>query len=306
MANAAHLAIVQQGVAAWNQWRQEHPQVRPDLSRADLSELDLSGADFYHTDLFGANLEGAALAGANLFRANLFRAVLFGADLSGAVLSQCRMGWTIVAGVDLRGVIGLDAIKHDGPSEITISTLYESGGDIPEAFLRGCGVPDSMIDYARSLVVAARPIDYYSVFISYSSRDEALAERLHADLQAAGVRCWYAPEDLKIGDSLIDHIDQAIRLHEKLLILLSASSVASRWVAREVKAALTRELREGRQVLFPIRLDDAVQRSDQGWAAELWAQRKIGDFCGWHDYPTYQTAFARLLRDLTAQADARS
>jgi hypothetical protein len=43
-----------------------------------------------------------------------------------------------------------------------------------------------MIEYARSLVAAESPIDYYSVFISYSSQDEALAKRLYADLQAQG------------------------------------------------------------------------------------------------------------------------
>jgi hypothetical protein len=55
-----------------------------------------------------------------------------------------------------------------------------------------------MITYNKSLV--GQPFQYYSCFISYSSRDEALAQRLHADLQVDGVRCWFAPEDLKIGD----------------------------------------------------------------------------------------------------------
>jgi len=64
-----------------------------------------------------------------------------------------------------------------------------------------------MIDYARSLVAAERPIDYYSVFISYSSKDEALAKRLHADLQAAGGRCWFAPHNLEIGEPILSGID---------------------------------------------------------------------------------------------------
>jgi len=37
------------------------------------------------------------------------------------------------------------------------------------------------------------------VFISYSSKDQAFAERLHADLQNKGVRCWFAPHDLPIS-----------------------------------------------------------------------------------------------------------
>ena len=35
------------------------------------------------------------------------------------------------------------------------------------------------------------------------STDEALAERLYADLQAQGVRCWLAPHDLTPGEVIV-------------------------------------------------------------------------------------------------------
>jgi hypothetical protein len=57
--------------------------------------------------------------------------------------------------------------------------------------------------------LAGKTIEFYSAFISYSSKDEALAKRLYADLQAKGVRCWFAPEDLKIGDKFSTEIDRA-------------------------------------------------------------------------------------------------
>lgn len=117
-----------------------------------------------------------------------------------------------------------------------------------------------------------------SCFISYSSHDEAIARRLAADLQAHDVRCWFAPHDMQIGSSILDSIDQAIRTHQRLLLILSAASLASRWVETEVKTALARERSEGGQVLFPIRIDDAIQQAQQGWAAQLWEQRHIGDF----------------------------
>lgn len=144
------------------------------------------------------------------------------------------------------------------------------------------------------------PIGYHSCFISYSSKDEALAKQLHADLQAAGVRCWYAPYDLRTGDSIIESIDQAIRSHEKLLLILSESSVASRWVGTEVKTAIMREHNEGRTVLIPIRIDDAVMHSAAGWAAQV-QERHTGDFRQWKDDEAYQATFARLLRDLKAE-----
>ena len=115
-------------------------------------------------------------------------------------------------------------------------------------FLREAGVPDTWITYARALV--NNPIDYYSCFISYSSKDQAFAERLRADLQSKGVRCWFAPEDLKIGARIRPSIDESIRLHDKLLLILSQYSVVSQWIEQDVERALARERKEDKLILF--------------------------------------------------------
>ncbi len=78
--------------------------------------------------------------------------------------------------------------------------------------------------------MVGRPIEFYSCFISYSTKDQEFAERLHADLQAKGVRCWFAPHDMKGGRKLHEQIDEAIRLHDKLLLILSEHSMSSNWV----------------------------------------------------------------------------
>jgi TIR domain len=201
---------------------------------------------------------------------------------------------------------GVDVLKNeDGDltpirSWVSIDTIYRSGGNIPEIFLRGCGVPEGFIIYMRSLT--ANPIQFYSCFISYSSKDHSFAERLHADLQIRGVRCWFAPEDLKIGDRFRDRIDESICLHDKLLLILSENSVSSQWVGDEVEAAFEREQRENRTVLFPIRIDDAVMDSDKAWAATIRRTRHAGDFTRWKEHDSYQKVFERLLRDLKAGA----
>lgn len=99
------------------------------------------------------------------------------------------------------------------------------------------------------------PITYavMKVFISYSSKDQKFANRLYTDLQSKGVRCWLASEDLKIGDKIRVGMDEAIRRHDKLLLVLSMYSVANDWVEQEVETALERERKEKRTVLFPIR-----------------------------------------------------
>jgi hypothetical protein len=88
-------------------------------------------------------------------------------------------------------------------------------------------VPDEFITYMRSLV--GRAIEFYSCFISYSSKDEELAQRLHADLQDKNVRCWFAPEDMKTGDKIRQRIDEAIRHYDRVLLLLLRTPVESAW-----------------------------------------------------------------------------
>jgi hypothetical protein len=114
---------------------------------------------------------------------------------------------------DLSDAIGLGDIRHRGPSTIGIDTIFLSGGNIPESFLRGAGVPGAFLTYMKSLV-GTQAIDFYSCFISYSSKDDSFATELHTKLEAQNVRCWFAPEDLKIGDRFQERIEESIRLYE--------------------------------------------------------------------------------------------
>jgi hypothetical protein len=74
----------------------------------------------------------------------------------------------------------------------------------------------------------------------------------------------------------------------------------STWVQDEVEAALEREHREKRLVLFPIRIDDAVMDTQEAWAASIRRSRHIGDFRKWKDHDAFQKALERLLRYLKA------
>jgi hypothetical protein len=360
MADQQHLEQLQKGSARWNNWRAQHPEIRPDLSgidltganlsgtnlsganlieaklkyttisganlsgaklieaylfgadltRADLTRADLSAVDLNtailvraklieailsDVDLFGADLTGADLTGATLYRANLSRAIL-----TGATLSKARIEGTTFGDADLRDVNGLETIIHHGPSTIGIDTIVHSAGALPEVFLRGAGIPEPFIIYIHSLIT--RPIEYYTCFISYNHNDEAFAQRLYADLQNKGVRCWFAPEAMKTGDKIRERIDESIRLYDKLLVVLSEHSIYSSWVEKEVETAFEKEKRLHKQVLFPIRLDDTVLDTDQAWAADLRRMRHIGDFCRWKQHDDYQQAFARLLRDLRQES----
>ena len=339
MANQQQLDRLQAGVSNWNEWRKNNDAIidlsganlsGANLSRtylgganledtnlssvnlisADLFETDLSGANLEDTNLSSTNFEGANLSRANLSRAKLNRTYLSRANLEGANLGYAMTYQTTFNDLDLRKVKGLKAINHQGPSGITTSTLERSQGEIPESFLRGAGLSDTFIEYARSLVQS--PIQYYTCFISYSSKNQDFAERIYADLQSKGVRCWYAPEDLKIGDYFAERIEQAIRTYDKLMVILSEHSVSSSWVEDEVRAAQEKEERFKREqalkktVLFPVKIDEAIEEVPNQWAARLRRQRHIGDFIHWKDHDSYQKAFQRLLRDLKADTAEQS
>ena len=93
-------------------------------------------------------------------------------------------------------------------------------------------------------------------------------------------------------------IDESIRVHDKLLLVLSADSIVSQWVESEVETALARERREHREVLFPVRIDSAVLDASSGWAALIRNTRYIGDFVRWQEPEHYDKAFRRLLQNL--------
>jgi len=305
------------------------------FSRTNLSQVNLSKTDLDGANLAGANCQGANLSDSNLpdaifdnadlSEANLTKASFIGARFSNAILrnadfGESLIGKTIFADVDLSQATGLETVDHKAPSIINLATLVASKGRLPINFLRGCGLSDLEIELTK-LATPSLDIDqiaestatihrlhskgasqYYSCFISYSSKDQEFAQRLHDDLQNNDVRCWIDREDLKIGDPIRPTIDRQIRLRDKLLVILSENSVKSEWVGDEVEGAFEEEQKSSRSVLFPIRLDDAVLNTRDDWAAKIKRRRHIGDFSAWKDKSSYQRSFERLLRDLKATA----
>ena len=66
---------------------------------------------------------------------------------------------TILLNLDLSRANGPEAVRHQGPSEISISTLHKSGVHNPESFLRGCATPDTLIAFARAARQAVAQCD---------------------------------------------------------------------------------------------------------------------------------------------------
>ena len=171
MANDEHVRLLKRGVAAWNAWRAENRNIRPDLSKADLKEAylpvanisgaSLIGADLFQADLFQADLSnanlsgvrlvkvdliGANISGASLIGADLFQADLSNANLSGATLRDARLVDADLFGADLSGADLREAnlcvtnLNKANLSGANLATALLLDTDLKGADLTGCCV----------------------------------------------------------------------------------------------------------------------------------------------------------------------
>lgn len=349
--NHEQLSILEEGVDVWNRWRDENQLIRPNLEYAELRESDFRNANFdkcnfHRAKLINCNLTGTKLRSANLISADLRGAALRESDIQKADLSRCNLTeaklqgatfegallWatnftraevngTIFAGAqladtifcdtDLGSCLGLEKTTVFGECHISIGTLFKSQAGIPEAFLRNVGMPEEAIEFTRG-IWSGPPIQWHSCFISYSTKDEAFVRRLHARMREANMRVWFAPENLKGGEKLSDQLFEAIRLHDRLLLVLSDDSIKSEWVMTEIRKAREVETRENRRKLFPVRLvglnalqDWTCFDADSGKDLAIEVREYfIPDFSNWKDHDAFEKAFAKLQADLKAETKA--
>src|SRR5215510_7123821 len=98
MANDEHVALLKQGMAAWNAWRAANPDIRPDLSGANLTGARLPEVDLSRAHLDWSNRSGAVLYKANLSGAGLDWATLIKAELDGANLAEAYLAKAVLTG----------------------------------------------------------------------------------------------------------------------------------------------------------------------------------------------------------------
>jgi hypothetical protein len=142
---------------------------------------------------------------------------------------------------------------------------------------------------------------------------EEFAQRLFSRMREQHLRVWFDKEEMKGGRTVIEQIDRAIQVNDRLLVVLSEPSMQSHWVKNEICRARKVEREENRRVLFPIRLVpvEAIQawqfldpRSGEDLAGLL-CSYFIPDFSNWKDHDSFESAFARLLKDLRAESAAK-
>ncbi len=94
------------------------------------------------------------------------------------------------------------------------------------------------------------------VFISHSHQDKTFVDQLAAQLILHKAYIWLDRWEIKVGDSLIDKIQGAIKSASALIVVLSKASVASEWCRKELNAGLIRELEERKVIVLPLLVED--------------------------------------------------
>jgi len=241
MSNPGHVAKIEEGVDAWNQWREENPDIIPDLSEANLFRANLFQATLLRATLSGADLRRANLFRANLFRANLseanlFRAVLDGANLNEANLFEADLAKAVLTEADLNEADLTEANLRK--ADLTEATLRGanldganlSGANLSEANLSGCTGLLNPAEWMREnfkqtetgfIVYRALNKSFHSAPSTWKYESGAAIEEVvnsnRCNHCGCGVnfatkrwiKCIWREPDLRIGKFLLEYVDLA-------------------------------------------------------------------------------------------------
>jgi uncharacterized protein YjbI with pentapeptide repeats len=194
MANDEHVALLEQGVAAWNAWREQNPDLRPDLRDmpariqslrgANLSKALLLRAILVEVQLNGANLCQAYLTGAFLIRADLTGADLSGAHLSEASLIKANLTKANLVKADLRDTLIIDAdLTQANLSGANLTEANLSGADLSGAHLTGANLHEANLSRANLTGAHLNGADLSGAHLTGANLNEA--DLRGADLDAA-------------------------------------------------------------------------------------------------------------------------
>lgn len=89
------------------------------------------------------------------------------------------------------------------------------------------------------------------VFISHSSKDKEIADRLCAFLEQNGLKCWIAPRDIEPGCEWPVAISEAIQNVQVMVVIYSNNSATSTQVPKELTLADKRKKK-----ILPYKIDD--------------------------------------------------
>ena len=271
------------------------------LRRADMTEADCSGTDLTKADLREVNFRNGSLSGASLVGADLSFANLAGVDVRDAVL-----GWSSLGHVDLSQIIGLDQVKHAGPSSIGLDTARLSHSKMPEEFLQGCGISEGVIQNWKTLF--GHPAEEFSCFVRYAPNDESFARHLVEHAQAKGLRCWLDEMPKSAKERRARSAPTSYETTERVLICSSKASLTSWWINDEITRLGVREKQHKEDTggsvrfFFPLNLDGFMFGGDWKHAQGKKIAKQAIDFVGWRrNKDKFDQELAKLIQYMVSE-----
>jgi uncharacterized protein YjbI with pentapeptide repeats len=234
MANEQHLSIIKDGIATWNRWRSENPEVRPDLSGANLMHMNMEGANLYRANLCEAVLTHSKAANAIFASADLRGLTAVNVCFQNADFTYCSMGTQVGArtnltGSDLRYTIFDNAdlqrvdfttadlrhakLRFTNPVGIAVRASLERA-DLREADLSHAWFNSSFAENANFLGANLEYAHFSGANLEWACMRYAKLDNM--DLSGASLRNAFIDhsslrnvnlEDVDLRDAFLDHSD---------------------------------------------------------------------------------------------------
>ena len=101
--------------------------------------------------------------------------------------------------------------------------------------------------------------DQPRAFLSYTSEDHVLAERIATELGKRGIDPWWAQWEIRAGDSIVQKVNEGLGDCTHFIVLLTSRSIDKPWVNAEMDAGFIRRL-EARVQFIPLRWNLSVEQ----------------------------------------------
>jgi hypothetical protein len=129
------------------------------------------------------------------------------------------------------------------------------------------------------------------VFLSHSSKDRPFARELAERLKQNGIDVWIDDVDLRIGESLVEAIGDAISRADYVAVIISNNSIKSGWVKHELQLAMARQVAGNELIVLPIVIEQCE-------LPNYLRDRLYADF---RDRNNYNNSFARILQTVKSE-----
>src|SRR5208283_564464 len=113
------------------------------------------------------------------------------------------------------------------------------------------------------------------IFVSHSSLDKEFANLVVARLRKADMEPWVDSENILVGDDILDGLGSGLKTMDLFVLIVSAASLKSSWVDREVKFAIWEEIKRKEALVLPFIVDDTAVEELPWYLAKVHA-RHIG------------------------------